>query len=105
MLEDFAEVWYYSIMPMTNVKLRIPSSILPFLEDTDEKTRLVQFAMLLFPYVSNNTISYGKVAELLGVSKFEIMEIYGNAGIPYYNCEFSQVLADSDAIDSVLEKK
>lgn len=88
-------------MPMTDVKLKIP----PFLETADEKTRQLQFAMLLLPYVLNNSISYGKAAELLGIPKFEVMEIYGKAGIPYYNCDFSQVVADSNAIDSVLGTK
>ncbi len=101
----FFIMWYTMTMPMTDINLRIPSSIEPFLKNANERTRLAQYAMLLLPYVSDKTISYGKAAELLGISKIEVMEIYGAAGVPYYDCDFSQVLVDSSAIDFALEGK
>ncbi len=104
-LDFFFIMWYTMTMPMTDINLRIPSSIEPFLKNANERTRLAQYAMLLLPYVSDKTISYGKAAELLGISKIEVMEIYGAAGVPYYDCDFSQVLVDSSAIDFALEGK
>ena len=42
-------------------------------------------ALFLYPSIVNNTISHGRVAELLGMSKMELIELYGRLGIPYLN--------------------
>lgn len=39
-------------------------------------------ALLLYPSIVNNTISHGRAAEILGISKMELIELYGRLGIP-----------------------
>ena len=35
------------------------------------------------PSIADETISHGRAAELLGISKMELIELYGSLGIPY----------------------
>ncbi|MBP3476672.1 MAG: UPF0175 family protein [Lachnospiraceae bacterium] len=51
----------------------------------DKTTEEVRNALFLYPSIVNNTISHGRVAELLGMSKMELIELYGRLGIPYLN--------------------
>ena len=41
--------------------------------------------MLLYPYIYNQTISHGRAAEILGVSKSELITIYDKLGYSYYD--------------------
>lgn len=66
---------------MTNVEIKIPETIRQYV--LDETTEKVRNAILLYPSIANDTISHGKAAELLGLSKMELMQIYGELGIPY----------------------
>ena len=38
---------------------------------------------MLYPSIADETISHGRAAELLGISKMELIELYGSLGIPY----------------------
>lgn len=44
---------------------------------------MLRNAMLLYPYIKNDTISHGKAAEMLGIPKMELIELYGSLGIAY----------------------
>ena len=39
-------------------------------------------ALLLYPFIKNETISHGRAAEILGISKWELIELYGSEGFP-----------------------
>lgn len=49
----------------------------------DKTTEMVRNALLLYPSIADETISHGRAAELLGISKMELIELYGSLGIPY----------------------
>lgn len=68
-------------MVMTSIEIKIPETIRQYV--LDETTEKVRNAMLLYPSVANDTISHGKAAELLGLSKMELIQIYGKLGLPY----------------------
>ena len=42
-------------------------------------------ALLLYPYIINQTISHGYAAELLGIRKSELIDIYDNLGYSYFD--------------------
>lgn len=48
-------------------------------------------ALLLYPYIKNLTISHGKAAEMLGISKWELIELYDNLGLSYLNMDICEV--------------
>lgn len=68
-------------MLMTDIKLKLPAGAKTYIMDTT--TEQLRNALLLYPSIANDTISHGKAAELLGMHKAELIELYGNLGIPY----------------------
>lgn len=68
-------------MNMVGMVIRIPASAKEYvLDDTTEEMRK---ALLLYPSIANNTISHGRAAELLGMNKMDLIEMYIRLGIPY----------------------
>ncbi len=41
--------------------------------------------MILYPLIQNLTISHGRAAEILGVSKLDLIDFYNSMGLPYLN--------------------
>ena len=68
-------------MHMVNIEVRIPENAKGYvMHDTSEEMRN---ALLLYPSIANNTISHARAAELLGMHKMELIELYSRLGIPY----------------------
>lgn len=68
-------------MVMANIEIKMPSPAKEYvLNDT---TEVMRNALLLYPSIANNTISHGRAAELLGMRKMELIELYGKLGISY----------------------
>lgn len=55
------------------------------------KENLVREAMDLLPYIENLTISHGRAAEILGISKEALIDLYGDMGIPYIKGDFHSI--------------
>ena len=72
-------------MTMQAVSIKIPDTIAEYAVVEDEKDMLIRNAMILFPYIKNDTISHGKAAELLGIHKMDLIALYGSLGIPYFD--------------------
>ena len=64
------------------IELEIPASLLPYVNHNEFKSK--QIALLLYPYIANGDISNGKAAEILGISKTTLLDMFGEMGIPYY---------------------
>lgn len=72
-----------------------------------ERAVLLRNAMLLYPYIKNDTISHGKAAEMLGIPKMELIELYGSLGIAYFDMteeELAEYLATLNKAGSVAKK-
>jgi len=54
-------------MEMTTVQLKVPVAMEPYIA-TKPDGELVQLALLLHPFVKNETISHGRAAEILGIT-------------------------------------
>ncbi len=68
-------------MVMTSIEINVPEKARQYvLDGTTEKMRN---ALLLYPSIANDTISHGKAAELLGMHKTELLQLYGSMGIAY----------------------
>lgn len=39
--------------------------------------------MMLYPYIQQGRISHGRVAEILGVFKMDLITLYGKMGLSY----------------------
>ena len=79
---------------MKNVQINIPDAIIPFAVLDDKRDRLVRNAMIIFPFIKNETISYGRAAEILGLPKIELINLYSSLGLPYFNQSESELVED-----------
>lgn len=46
---------------------------------------------MVYPFIKDLSISHGRAAELLGISKRKLIDIYGDMGIPYIDMDISEV--------------
>ena len=89
-------------MIMTNVEIKIPETIRQYA--LDETTEKVRNAILLYPSIANDAISHGKAAELLGLSKMELIQIYGELGIPYLDMSDQEFEEEVRTVKRLVEK-
>ena len=85
-------------MELTDIKLRVSQGIAHYLSTNNEKTELERNAMILYPYIKNLTISNGKAAEILGIGKLELIELYNKLGLPYFDLDNEEINQDIDNI-------
>ena len=70
-------------MNMQAVSIKIPDSMVEYTAVENESEELQRNAMILFPYIQNETISHGKAAQILGINKLDLIALYSTLGIPY----------------------
>lgn len=78
-------------MTFSNVTINVPSEMEMYLKAKDKTSELKRNAMLLYPYIEDRTISHGKAAEILGISKYDLIEMYDQMGIAYLSMDISEV--------------
>ena len=70
----------------------------------DEKTNLTRNAMILFPYIQNDTISHGKAAQILGIHKMDLIALYSNLGLPYLDQTSDELESDVATLKELRRK-
>lgn len=70
---------------MINVQIDVPEALAPFASPKDEQAKLLRNAMIIFPFIQDETISYGRAAEILKLKKIELIRLYGRIGLSYFN--------------------
>ena len=78
------------------VTIKVPAGMSKYLKSTNGETELARNALLLYPYIVNQTISHGGAAEILGIRKSELIDIYDKLGYSYLDMTM-------DELDSELE--
>ena len=79
-----------------SVTIRVQAGMSKYLKAVNPETELIRNALLLYPYILNQTISHGGAAEILGIRKSELIEIYDKLGYSYLDMTM-------DELDSELE--
>lgn len=80
---------------MTNLTANIPEDANRYIKtELDGSLDLRERAMLLYPAIADLTISHGRAAELLGIPKWDLIELYANMGIPYFTQTWEEVQED-----------
>lgn len=74
-------------------------------KDADGSPDLRERAMLLYPAIADLTISHGRAAELLGISKWDLIELYDSMGIPYINQTWEEVQEDVANCMAIMESE
>ena len=89
---------------MINVKIDIPEALLPFVSQKDEREQLLRNAMIIFPFIQDETISYGRAAEILNLKKIDLIQLYGSLGFPYFHQTKEELAEDLQNIKSVMRQ-
>ena len=87
---------------MINVQIDIPDALAPFAVLDNERDQLIRNAMIIYPFIQNETISYGRAAEILGLHKIDLITLYGSLGLPYFDQSETELNADLQNLKSVL---
>lgn len=78
-------------MNLVNANIKVPEGMIPYLDSQSTGMELLRNALILYPYIMNGTISNGKAAEILGLFKYELIEIYNSIGLPYISMDIKDV--------------
>ena len=70
---------------MVTVSMELPDEMIAFAMPQDKKEQLIRNAMMLYPYILNRKISHGRAAEILGIPKLDLIELYGQMGFCYFD--------------------
>lgn len=90
---------------MTKLTAKISPDLARYLKtDNDGSLNLIERAMLLYPAIADLTISHGRAAELLGIPKLDLIELYSNMGIPYITQTWEEVEQDARNIEIAMRR-
>ena len=70
-------------MALVDVNIKVPVEMAVYLKPSDQVTELERNALLLYPYVLKQSISHGRAADILGIRKNELRDIYDRFGFSY----------------------
>ncbi len=88
------------IMEYATIQVTVPKAMQEYFSDEyaqDSGDVLKRNALLLYPYVHNNVISHGRAAEILGIRKLDLIELYDDMGFPYFDMDISDVMQELNA--------
>lgn len=74
-----------------SVTIKVPVGMSKYLKDTNSETELIRNALLLYPYILNQTMSHGGAAEILGIRKSELIDIYDKLGYSYLDMTMDEL--------------
>ena len=78
---------------MTTVSFDVPTELADLLNRSSQD-QFERNAMLILPFVQNQTVSHGRAAEILGVHKLELIAFYGKLGLPYLDMSEDELQAE-----------
>ena len=81
-------------MQLQTATIQITEGMKPYISQKKSEIGFQQRAMLLYPYIQNGTISHGRAAEILGMSKWSLIQLYGLLGIPYVDMDATELNRD-----------
>ena len=84
-------------MEYATIQLKVPKEMQVYFTDDyafESNEELKRNALLLYPYIHNNIISHGRAAEILGIKKLDLIDLYDEMGFPYFAMDISDVMQD-----------
>ena len=88
-------------METITLPIQVPKDMAPFLSTHGQEKEFERNALMLFGLIQSGKISHGRAAEILGVSKWNLIEFYNAKGMPYLNQSREDLLAELAAFDQV----
>ena len=69
----------------------MPEGMIMYLRPKNPRAELEKNALLLYPYINDRTIFHGKAAEILGIPKNDLIELYDHMGLSYLSMDISEI--------------
>ena len=91
-------------MALVDVNIKVPTETAIYLEQSNQVIELERNALLLYPYILNQTISHGRAAEILGIRKNELIDIYDKLGFSYLDLTMDDLDAELETYRKVKAK-
>jgi len=70
--------------------------MIKYVQTKNEQMEMERNALILYPYINNRVISHGKAAEILGIPKYDLIELYDRLGLAYLSFDLSEIEAEVD---------
>lgn len=74
-----------------SVTIKVPVGMSKYLNAVNSEAELTRNALLLYPHILNQTISHGGAAEILGIRKSELIDIYDKLGYSYLDMTMDEL--------------
>ncbi|MBR6061864.1 MAG: UPF0175 family protein [Spirochaetales bacterium] len=87
----------YSILEVT-----VPNKVKKFIAASKTMDNVLMNALILYPYIADRIISHGYAAEMLGISKMRLIELYAAVGIPYFDMNEEEFKKELKIFDEVV---
>ena len=68
-----------------SVTIKVPVGMSKYLVTINPEAELTRNALLLYPYILDQTISHGRAAEILEIRKSELIDLYDKLGYSYFD--------------------
>jgi len=87
------------------VTIRVPVGMSKYLNFISPEMELIRNALLLYPYILNQTISHGGAAEILGIRKSELIDIYDELGYSYLDMTMNELDLELETFRQLKKKE
>ena len=88
-----------------SVTIKVPVGMSKYLKTANSETELIRNALLLYPYILNQTISHGGAAEILGIRKSELIDIYDKLGYSYLDMTMDDLDLELEAFRQLKKRE
>ena len=89
-------------MNMT-ANVELPAEVGRLLYCETQTDELRRNALILYPFIKNKTISHGKAAEILGISKLSLIDLYEKEGFYYFDMNKDEINKDVETYQKLME--
>ena len=91
-------------MEYATIQVTVPKEMQTYFSDdyvAENGDELKRNALLLYPYIHETIISHGRAAEILGIKKLDLIDLYDEMGFPYFDMDISEVMQDIQTFRSL----
>ena len=88
-----------------SVTINVPTGMAKYLVTLNPEAELTRNALSLYPYILNQTISHGRAAEILGIRKSELIDLYDKLGYSYFDMTMDELDDELDTFRRMKEKE
>lgn len=87
------------------VTIKVPVGMSKYLKAMNSEMELIRNALLLYPYILNLTISHGGAAEILGIRKSQLIDIYDKLGYSYLDMNMDELDLELETFRQLKKKE